>query len=217
MEKLKQNKVYLIITSIVVLLPIIVGVLLWSKLPDEMATHWGADNVANGWSSKPFAVFGIPGILLAIHLICTFTTAVDPKRQSISDKIWKMVLLICPVVSIICSVSIYGNALSYQINVSMVSELVVGLLFIIIGNYLPKCRQNYTVGIKLPWTLADADNWNKTHRLAGIIWMIGGVVILLLAFIKPGLFVGVMIAILLMVFIPTVFSFVYYLIKQNKA
>ena len=197
------------------MLPIIVGLVFWGKLPDEVATHWGADNVANGWSSKPFAVFGLPGILLAVHLLCAFTTAVDPKRQSISNKIWKMVLLICPVVSVIVAVSIYGTALSIKINVGMICEVFMGVLFIVIGNYLPKCRQNYTVGIKLPWTLADPENWNKTHRVAGVVWMIGGVAALILAFVKPELSNGLLVVIFAMVLIPVVFSLGYYISKQS--
>lgn len=191
------------------------GLVFWGKLPDEVATHWGADNVANGWSSKPFAVFGLPGILLAVHLLCAFTTAVDPKRQSISNKIWKMVLLICPVVSVIVAVSIYGTALSIKINVGMICEVFMGVLFIVIGNYLPKCRQNYTVGIKLPWTLADPENWNKTHRVAGVVWMIGGVAALILAFVKPELSNGLLVVIFAMVLIPVVFSLGYYISKQS--
>ena len=58
------------------------------------------------------------------------------------------------------------SALDYSIDANLILEILMGALLIIIGNYLPKCRQNYTIGIKIPWTLADEDNWNRTHRPA---------------------------------------------------
>ena len=78
----------------------------------------------------------------------------------------------------------------------------IGVLFMIIGNYLPKCKQNYTMGIKLPWTLDDEENWNRTHRFAGFLWVAGGVVIAINAFLKwEWLFLVVVFA---MVLIPTI-------------
>jgi uncharacterized membrane protein len=66
------------------------------------------------------------------------------------------------------------------VDIAFFAELLIGLLFIIIGNYLPKARQNYTIGIRIPWTLANEENWNRTHRLAGYLWMICGVLMILL-------------------------------------
>lgn len=78
---MKKYKKQLILSSIVTLLPILIGLFLWNRLPDTIATHFGSDNVANGWSSKPFVVFGLPLILLGIHLFCLFTTMNDPKKK----------------------------------------------------------------------------------------------------------------------------------------
>ena len=88
--------------------------------------------------------------------------------------------------------------------------ILVGILFIVIGNYLPKCRQNYTVGIKLPWTLHDEENWNRTHRLAGKIWMVGGLLFLLLAVSGYENTVIMPIIMLVIVFVPVVYSYLYY-------
>lgn len=84
----------------------------------------------------------------------------------------------------------------------------VGLIFIVIGNYLPKCRHNYTVGIRLPWTLDNEDNWNHTHRFAGYVWIIAGVVTLLSVFLSHAAVVWVA-AIFVASLSPLVYSFVY--------
>ena len=82
----------------------------------------------------------------------------------------------------------------------------------IIGNYLPKCKQNYTMGIKIPWTLDNEDNWNKTHRLAGFLWVIGGVLITLNAFLgNEWVFLAIT---LVMTLVPVGYSYLYY--KNHK-
>jgi uncharacterized membrane protein len=145
-----------------------------------MATHFGINNEADGFSSKAFAVFGLPAVLLAILWLVAFVTSQDPKRQNISPKMFTLGLWIAPVVSLVIAATMYPVNLGYAVDISFFAELLLGLLFIIVGNYLPKARQNYTIGIRIPWTLANEENWNRTHRLAGYLWMICGVLMILL-------------------------------------
>ena len=161
---MKANKKTLIITSIVTILPVLIGIICWNRLPEVMATHFGFNNEANGFSSKAFAVFGLPLILLAVLWVGAFVTAHDPKRQNISPKMFSLMLWIAPVISLVAATTIYPVNLGYELDIAFFSELLVGLMFIIIGNYLPKARQNYTIGIKIPWTLANEENWNRTHH-----------------------------------------------------
>ena len=177
---LRANKKTLIIASIITLLPILVGILTWNRLPDVMATHFGMDNEANGFSSKTFAVFGLPLFLLAMEWIAAFATAADPRRQNISPKMFRLVLWIVPVVSLVSAAAIYPYNLGVKLDMSFFACMFMGLLFIVVGNYLPKARQNYTIGIRVPWTLDNEANWNKTHRLAGYIWVAGGIFMIIL-------------------------------------
>ncbi len=211
MEKLKENKKTLIITSILILLPIVVGLFLWNQLPDKIATHFDRNGVADGWSSKAFAVLGLPIFLLAVHLICSVATCADPKNQRINDKIFKLILWICPIVSWFGSLSTSGSSLGWNFNTANVGIILVGIIFVIIGNYLPKCRQNYTVGIKLPWTLHDEENWNRTHRFAGKLWMIGGILFSVLAVTGYGNTWILPATMIVMVLVPMIYSFLYYL------
>ncbi len=204
---LKANKKTLIITSIVTILPVLIGVIYWDRLPDVMATHFGVNNEANGFSSKPFAVFGLPAVLLAVLWLGAFVTSNDPKRQNISPKMFTLGLWIVPVVSLIGAATMYPVNLGYELDITFFAALFLGLVFIIIGNYLPKARQNYTIGIKIPWTLANEENWNRTHRLAGYLWMICGVLMILIVltrFVPAQWLVGVL---LIMVLVPCVYSY----------
>ena len=204
---MKANKKTLIITSIVTILPVLIGIICWNRLPDVMATHFGFNNEANGFSSKAFAVFGLPLILLAVLWVGAFVTAHDPKRQNISPKMFSLMLWIAPVISLVAATTIYPVNLGYELDIAFFSELLVGLMFIIIGNYLPKARQNYTIGIKIPWTLANEENWNRTHRLAGYLWMICGILMILISltrFVPAEWLIGIF---LIMVLVPCIYSF----------
>jgi len=209
---IKQFKKTLIVTSIITLLPILAGLILWERLPETIATHFGADNQANGWSSKWFAVFGLPLILLAAEWFCMLVTSIDPKRKNINRKALGVALWIMPIVSLISSLVIYAYALEIPIDIGMIMFILLGVTFVLLGNYMPKTQQNYSLGIKLPWTLNDEDNWRATHRLAGFLWTLGGIIILISAIFKP-IWLLLSVAVL-MILLPTLYSYLYY--KKNK-
>ena len=202
---IKKNLKVLIITSIIIVLPILAGVVLWNQLPEQMPTHWNAAGEVDGWSSKPFAVFGLPLILVAAQWLCVLATTTDPKRQNHSEKIYHLVFWIMPVLSIVLHAVTYLTVLGVGVRIEMVMPIFMGLLFVIIGNYLPKCKQSYTIGIKIPWTLNNEENWNKTHRLAGWVWVIGGFAIMLTGFF--GGFVAFFVITLVMVLVPAIYSY----------
>ncbi len=204
---LKANRKTLIITSIVTLLPVLIGIIYWNRLPDVMATHFGMNNEANGFSSKAFAVIGLPVFLLALLWVGAFVTSHDPKRQNISPKMFTLMLWIVPVISLVVAATMYPVNMGHEMDITFFSELLLGLMFIIIGNYLPKARQNYTIGIKIPWTLANEENWNRTHRLAGYLWLSCGILMIIICltqFVPAKWLVGI---ILIMVLVPSIYSF----------
>lgn len=213
----KKNKGYIALTALITALPSLIGLLLWDRLPDSIPTHFDFQGVADGWSSKPFAVFALPAFMLIIHLICLAGTMADPRKQNIHTKIFRMVMWICPVVSLFTCGTIYLLALGMEVNMTHGVTVMMGLLFIIVGNYLPKCRQNYTVGIKLPWTLADTENWDRTHRFAGKLWVICGIVVLFTPFLKSTGTWVMMASFAVMILLPTGYSLLYYLKHQHDA
>ena len=111
---LKANRKTLIITSIVTILPMLIGIIYWNRLPDMMATHFGFNNEANGFSSKAFAVFGLPVILLAVLWVGAFITSHDPKKQNISAKMFSLMLWIVPVLSLVVAAAMYPVNLGYK-------------------------------------------------------------------------------------------------------
>ncbi len=206
---IKKNLKLLIITSILVLLPIIAGVCMWDKLPAELPIHWNTEGEVDDWASKPLVVFVMPLILLAVHWLCAVVTSADPKKQNHNPKVYALIFWLVPLISTIVMTltyvgSIGDGALSEKL-IRVVIPATLGIIFVAIGNYLPKCKQNYTIGIKLPWTLHSEENWNKTHRMAGWLWVAGGILITATSFL--GSLLLTLPVTLAMALIPTLYSY----------
>ena len=202
---IQKHRKLLLITSIIILLPILAGLVMWNQLPEQIPSHWNAAGEIDGWASKPFFVFGLPLILVAAQWLCVLGTNADPKKKNHSDKVLHLVLWIIPVISVFLHTATYCEVLGTEVRMEVIMPIFIGIVFTIIGNYLPKCKQNYTIGIKIPWTLNSEENWNKTHRFAGKLWTVCG-----LAMILTGFFGGFWVSlpiVLLMVLAPFLYSY----------
>ena len=206
-----NNKKEIVIPTLLCLLPILAGLLLYDRLPETVATHFGANGEANGWSSRAFAVFGIPAFMAGINLLVWFALHTDPKKENMNPALRALAIWTVPALSVLLSGMTLGNALGYAMHVETAAPLLAGLLFIVIGNYLPKTKQSYTMGIRLPWTLASEENWNRTHRIAGFLWVFGGIAITLLTLLRIWSFwLPFALILILLVLVPSVYSFLLY-------
>ncbi len=208
---MKHTKLNIILSCIVLLSPMIFGMIVWNKLPESMPIHWGVNGEVDRWSSKTFAVFCLPLIILVIHGICIFASRKDFRDKKQSPKVMGLVLWICPLLSVMANSLTYAISLGKEINVLFVVSLTMGALFVLIGNYLPKCQQNRIVGIRLKWTLENQANWNATHRFAGKVWVIGGLLLMASSLLPYSILPWAMIT-LLVVFIglPVLYSYRFY-------
>ena len=211
---MKTNKKLLLLTSMVILFPMLWGLMIWPQLPNQIPIHFNVAGQANNFQSKPLAVFGLPLFLLLVHLFVIFMTARDPKNRTMNEKMGKVIYWLTPIVSLSVFYLIYSKALGSTTNPSVFVSALLGLIFVIMGNYMPKLKVNHTVGIRLPWTLQSEDNWHKTHRLAGKLWVLGGLILLLEAGIQFAVTYVMGIVILTIVFIPVVYS--YQLSRENR-
>jgi uncharacterized membrane protein len=191
-----------VITTLITLLPIALGIALYDRLPEVVATHWNIHNRPDGWSSRAMAVFGIPCIMAALNLVCGGAT---DRLQS--EGVPKRVLALCrwiiPVLSLILVPVMLYSAMGVSFDMGRIVCSILGIMFIIIGNYLPKCRRNGVVGIKIPWTLSSDENWDKTHRFAGFVWIVCGAAAIVGGWTKP---VVVIVALVAMILLPVVYS-----------
>jgi uncharacterized membrane protein len=127
-----------------------------------------------------------------------------------------LVFWLCPMLSVLLGCLILGSGMGWEPDVTVIVPLVLGILFVAIGNYLPKCTRNYTIGIKIPWTLDSEENWNATHRLAGKLWVAGGILLLPCAFLPaPWQGIAMLVVLLVISTVPVIYSWQFS--KEEKA
>jgi uncharacterized membrane protein len=200
---IKKYKWQLLAASLVTLLSSVVGIFAATDQLGGEAFQW--------------VIIGLPVLLLALLWAGVWLTAKDPKGNEQNDKVMGVVIWTIPALSLLVSGEFLALSRGNESVLNYIFPLVIGVLFIFIGNYLPKCKQSFTMGIKLTWTLANEENWYVTHRFAGKLWFIGGLVILPLAFLPLMAMLFVMLGIVvLMVVPPVIYSWRYYK-KQVEA
>lgn len=174
-----KNKTMWLSTALC-MVPILFGVSIYDQLPEMVPTHFDLLGNPNGWSSRPMAVFGIPLLLAAMNLLCHWLTGRDEKTRQASPKaLLSVVYWIIPVIGLFLIPMSLFEGMGIRMPIPFFSCTLIGVLFVIIGNYLPKCKPNRYMGIKLPWTFASEENWYKTHRFGGKVWVAAGFIIIL--------------------------------------
>lgn len=206
---MKNDKKIAVLPGLICLIPLIAGAFLYGRMPEQMPIHFNAAGEVDNYASRAVALFVLPGLLFVLTLFMPAIMKMDPKYDNMSPALRTVILWTLPAVELICSGITMASALEYDVAVELIVPFIFGLLFIVIGNYLPKTKQSYTMGIKLPWTLDSEENWNRTHRLAGFLWVIGGMLFIIAAFLKLDFWVDIVI-LLIMVLVPTVYSYVFY-------
>jgi len=195
-----------------------VSVWAYPRLPETVATHWNLQGTPDGYSPRFWAVAVMPLVTLALTGLFNVLPKVDPRRENYAkflDSYW----LIANAVLVFTGVAdalILANGLGYTVQVDRLLPLGVGLLFAFLGNYLTRVEPNWFVGIRTPWTLSSDTVWRKTHRTAGWLFVVGGLVIALGAFAPRGVLAPLFVAtIVLVAGIPVVQSYVLWRREQK--
>jgi len=213
--KTKGDRTVLLLTSLVCVLPVIMSMVVYHDLPDQIAIHWDAMGNPDNFAPKALMAFGLPFLFLGINLFSKLLLLNDPRRANASPAMRMFAAWLPPVLSVVLIPVTLLIALGKDISITLLVPVLLGLVLIVVGNYLPKNRQNYTIGLKLPWTLDDPDNWNKTHRLAGYMYILAGVVLIGGAFLSRGFqtksgVTPTILIVLVLVIVPRLYSYLLY-------
>lgn len=207
MKKIKKS---FWISSLVCFIPSIIALFFYDRLPDRIATHFNANNIPDSYSSKPVALFLIPTVLVIANIIVWIAVENDPKKENLPKQVKSIVKWIVPTLAIVVESAIIIYALAPNSNIFAALPGVLGVFITITGYFFRTLKHNYTVGIRLPWTLASEENWDKTHKFASKFWMSGGVLIVASAFFQD-LWTYVTLGIVIIIsIIPTAYSFLLY-------
>ena len=206
---------------IIVAISIIASFYFYAHFPATVVTHWGFNGKPNGWSGRGFAAFFLPVLLIGIYLLFLFLPQLDPKKERYAEfaKVYgifkNFILFFLLAIYFIASL----NNINYNLDVNIWVPAGVGLLFIIMGNYLGKLKPIWFVGIRTPWTLSSETVWNKTHRFGGKIFILGGLLMIVAGLAPLAWRLPLFIAdIIILIFGTVIYSYIVYLQeKKNKA
>ncbi|MBR6562806.1 MAG: SdpI family protein [Clostridia bacterium] len=205
---IKKNLWKLIVASVVILIPMLVGIIIWDLLPETIATHWDASGEPDGFSDKAVMVFLMPSVILVLLWVGMLVTARDHKEKEQSGAVVDLVIILLPILSLVVAGMSFAIALGHDVSVPDIVTVFLGVMMILIGNLLPKARQNRTIGIKIKWTLNSEENWSRTHRFSGKLWFFSGFAILLCVLLPESVKLYPLMAILaVIVIVPLVYSY----------
>jgi len=170
-----------ILLIICTIIPFVYLASIFKLLPEQVPTHFGLDGSANGWSAKSSLWIMPAGLGLIFYLGMVLIPILDPKKKIalMGGKYGQLRAIIAIFFSLLSIYLIYISS-GENLNNPNILIALLGLLFLLLGNYLQAVRANYFFGIRSPWALESESVWKKTHKLGGRLWMGGGLLIMLL-------------------------------------
>lgn len=194
----------------IITLTIIVWAIAFPKLPAELPTHWGFNGEVNGYSTKLNAMLTQIGIMILLYFSVAFLPKIDPRKKNYKyfSSSYQMMYnsLLVLFFGLNLFVILYG--LGYEIPMGSLGTVLIGIIFIVLGNVMQRVRSNFFIGLRTPWALSNEEVWRKTHRFGGKLFFGCGIVLLLSTFLSGDLKKFLIISIIAVVIIaPYVYSY----------
>ena len=214
-----STKTSIILSAVLILVVILAGVFLWSRLPDPMASHWNDADQVDGYMGKFWGTFLLPVMMIGLTLLFLAIPSIDPLKKNIADfRGWFNVFI---VLFNLFMAFVHGLTLAWNlghtgIRMSVAMVPAMGLLFILIGLMIRKAKRNYFIGIRTPWTLANDVVWEKTHLLGSKLFIAAGILTLLSLLFPDKAFVILMVSVLGASLIAVVYSYLVFRQEEKK-
>ncbi|MBU3821205.1 SdpI family protein [Flavobacteriaceae bacterium XHP0103] len=203
---------------LVVLIPFLYLAFIWNSLPETIPTHWNIKGEIDGWGKKSILIWVTFLLPVLTYIILTAIPFLDPKKkiESMGNKFYDLKFLLVLFMSALSIFIIYITKKQSMTNMNFLFA-GLGILYILMGNYMKTIKANYFIGIRTPWTLENESVWKSTHILAGKLWFAGGFIVILSSLLTSKEFNGYFFLsiTILLALIPVVYSYAAY--KKIKA
>ena len=181
------------------------------RLPDPIAVHWDLAGTPNGWMPRAVGAFISPVLLIVTWGVLRGAPLIDPRRENYKrfDGAYDTVVAASLVLLFLMHLVLLATGLGYAVPIVRIAPALMGALFVVVGNVMPRARSNFMFGIRTPWTLSNDRVWARTHRLAGYTMTVAGLAMILSAFLASPAILGAIIvtAIVAAVVAPAVYSY----------
>ena len=166
---------------VLTLLPVIFLISVWDKIGDTVPMHYNLSGEADRWGSKSALFWTLLIVPVLLYVLLLVVPKIDPKQllQQMGEKYYMIRFTITVMLSALFLLMVYSNAYNNDIFHASVYA-IVGLLFLLLGNYMRNIKPNYFVGFRTPWTLENQSVWKLTHLHSSVVWVIGGLIMLML-------------------------------------
>lgn len=171
----------------IILLSLVAGVVLYGHLPERVPIHWNIHGEVDGYGGRFMGAFGLPLVTLGLYLLMVAVPRIDPKKKNYAKftGAYNAFMAAFVLFMLVLHAVVLLYAFGYKVDVGLIAPLGLGLMFMVMGNYLTRVRHNYFFGIKTPWTLASERVWRKTHRVGGILFVAAGLLSVASVFVSP--------------------------------
>ena len=207
-------KKIILMGTISLLILIAATLLTYDILPAQMPIHWDMSGKADDFAPKHVFLTMVFAITLGINVLGIALPRIDPRRANYRrfEKAYAVTFgMLNMMVVAFFLITLWGTQHGAAGSPAMLIPMALGVMFIVLGNYMPLFRQNFFAGIKTPWALADEEIWNRTHRIGGRCWFACGFGFLLIPFLPDALKGALMmILILIMTAVPFIGSYLIY-------
>lgn len=203
-----------IIPIFTIFLSIITSFLFYNELPLSMASHWNAQGVVDGYSSRLFNVLFFPLLQIFLFLLLIYIPKLDPKKMNIKlfEGNYSLFISVIMIFMYLVQLQAFLWNIDIKLPMEVTMPILIGILFIFVAQLIKSAKQNYTIGIRTPWTLASEKVWDKTHELGAKLFRVGGILTILSSLIPKYSFISIFVFILL----PSIYLFIYSYVEYKK-
>lgn len=189
----------------------------YQHFPAVVVTHWNFRGQPDGYSSKAFTAFFFPALLIAMYALFLILPKLDPKRDRYEEfaKAYNIFRhMIVGLLALIYLATSFYN-LGYDLNIGVITATAVGLLMIVLGNYMSKIKKNWFIGIRTPWTMSSENVWNKTHRLGSLLFIVFGIIMMIMPYLPETLAIAIFLVWIIILVFGT-FGYSWWIYRQEK-
>jgi uncharacterized membrane protein len=204
-----NRKILVILNAAIILAAVAMNLLAYSKLPEQMACHWGASGQVDNWMDKNVCIWLMPGIMTGLSIFFFLILLIDPLRKNI-DKFFGWYAGFIVIMNLFL-LAMHGWMLLWNVGIQIPSNVFIPIgmacLIFYLGIVTSNVKPNWFIGIRTPWTLSNEIVWQKTHKLGGGLFRIAAIIMLIGAVFPKYAILFVLIPVLSVAAVTLVYSF----------